>query len=208
VKLHHLLERRAAAVVEIRPGERNVAQGRCLEGAIDRIPEPDIRFERGITRNCRAQGRFEFAHVDVERIRHAQTLQQRVVLTGERQRIAPGVAATQRQVFLGRAHAGVVETVVVERDQVVGHHHPFNALTGFEAQARRGIGQLGPGMTCHAFAFAGEQVHPLDLLRVHRLGVALQVGVEGRLIGHQGRLVQLNRQTEEQREIRLDLRIV
>lgn len=83
VELHHLLECRAAAVVEVRPGQRNVAQGRGLEGTINRITEPDVGFERGIAGDRGAERDFKGADVDIQRVGNATALQHFVVLTAE-----------------------------------------------------------------------------------------------------------------------------
>ncbi|MNI26186.1 hypothetical protein D3C73_798730 [compost metagenome] len=193
--------------MEVRTGEGDVAQRRRLEGAIDCVAETDSGLERRVAGDRRAQRRVERAHIDIQRVGHPATLDLAVVLAGEGQRVAPGISAAQCQVFRRWAHPGVIKTVVVQRGQVVRHDHPLDSLTRMEQQAAAGIGQLRASMAIDALAFAEEQVHALDLLRVHRLMITLQVGVERRLVGNQRRFVHLDRQPEEQRKVRFHLRV-
>ncbi|MNW20238.1 hypothetical protein D3C71_2205480 [compost metagenome] len=52
-----------------------------------------------------------------------------------------------------------------------------------ELQATGGVGQLRATVAVNALALAQEQVHALHLLLVHGRVIALQVGVQWRLIG-------------------------
>ncbi|MCY1187258.1 hypothetical protein D3C81_2070280 [compost metagenome] len=68
VELHDLLEGGAAAIVEVGACQGDVAQGRGLEGAIDRIAKADLRLERSVARDAGIERRLEGADVHFERV--------------------------------------------------------------------------------------------------------------------------------------------
>lgn len=116
-ELDHLFKREAAAVVEVGLGQRDVAQARGLEGAVDRHPR-----QRRVGRQRAEQGvdqHREAARVDPQRVGHALAAQLVQVLARERQRIAERVAAAEADVLQSGPHADVVVAVVVRGQFVV-----------------------------------------------------------------------------------------
>ncbi len=187
VELHHLTQRRRISVVEERRGEFHVAKTGCLEGTVDgnALAGRDVAEIR-----CRAD----------------QLLEPRSALPGkgaEGQRVAERILATHGNVLQRRGDADVVVALVVQRDPAVAHDHARDGR-----MEHTGRGECRTPMTGRALALAEEQTHAGSLTRRHRVEVSPHIAIERGLVGHQGRFVQLDGQSEEQAEVGLHLRVL
>ena len=160
VEVDDLAQRHLAAVVEVRRGQRDVAQLGHLERA---------------------------AHLVVRRAGPARL----------RQRVAERVEAAEARVARGRPDADVEEPGV-DRPAAVGR------CQADRRDVRRGrVRQAGAEVAGRAPARAAEDVEAGLGRGAERGGVAREEPVGGRLVGDERRLVGLDREPPEEREVEL-----
>ena len=142
IKLHHLLERQLAAVVEVRAGEIDVAQGRHLERSLHRQSLAGFGICAGRDREAAGiEGRPNLVDVrgDPGGLRR------------EGEGMAEGIGAADADILARRPNVDVVEAGVVDRLSVA-HPHPLDELVFRDAAlagellegADRSPGELWP----------------------------------------------------------------
>ena len=204
IEIDNVLQGRRRSVMKVRSRQRHVPQRRCLECPIHNIPR------------CRVQGKAGI-HLKGATINGNSVFQGAgFCLTREGKRIAEVVQPANAQILARRPHPEVVITQVIRPGLPIGHPHSRDqrADRGRLPRRSRRVRQLRPMVATDATALAVEHVHPRDRLRRHRGRIAhrrrrivREVAVNRRLIGDQRRFIHLHSKPEEQRKVRLNLRI-
>ena len=119
VEIHDLLEGRITAAMEVRTGQFDIAQRRCLEGTCGADVFPRLWRRRQQDRARRK--RQEIVVVGIIRIHRSDLLESR----RHRESMSKWIHATSTDVVLCLGHTKVVEASIVDGQLEVLHRHPL-----------------------------------------------------------------------------------
>ena len=180
VEVHHLLERRLPPVVEVGAGQLDVAHRGDLERAVH-----GHALGRG---DRRGQGGADVG----ARLGEAR----------ERHREAERILGAHAEIVGRRPDADVVEAHVVHGELAVPHLHPLDQPRLGEVADGLG-GELRPTVALVAVPLPEEDRQAALLGIRERLAVPVGEPIEGAVVRDEGRLVALQGEAEEEREVRL-----